>query len=77
MNKNVDSYIINSPGGPHILHDESFFETLLDNTCSRLRDLQARHSLRRLGELETILNNLETELDALIPPAEENAKGSE
>jgi hypothetical protein len=77
MNKNVNSYIINPLNGSSLLYDESFFETLLDDTCGRLHDLQVRYSIRRLGELETILNSLEAELDTLIPLAAENAKGAE
>ncbi|MDR0313100.1 MAG: hypothetical protein LBI14_05850 [Treponema sp.] len=77
MNKNVNSYIINPLNGSPLLHDDSFFETLLDDTCSRLHDMQVRHSIRRLGELETILNSLEVELDAMIPLATENEKGPE
>jgi hypothetical protein len=77
MNKNVNSYIINPLNGSPALHDDSFFETLLDDTCSRLHDMQVRHSIRRLGELEIILDSLEAELEALIPLAAENAKGAE
>jgi hypothetical protein len=77
MNKNVNSYIINPLNGSPLLHDDSFFETLLDDTCSRLHDMQVRYSIRRLGELEAILNGLEAELDALIPLAAGNEKGAE
>jgi hypothetical protein len=68
---------MNPSNGPYILRDDSFFETLLDDTCSRLHDLQVRHSIKRIDELEIILNGLETELDALIPLAAENVKGLE
>ena len=42
------------------------FETLLDNTCFRLQKKQAQYTLRRLGELDTVLANLEKELDIII-----------
>ena len=50
----------------YAIHEKSFFETLLDNACNQLQDKQARHSIKRLDELDAILCILETELDLLI-----------
>ena len=43
-----------------------FFEAILDNTCNRLQDMQTQYTVRRLIELDSILGNIERELDALI-----------
>jgi hypothetical protein len=42
------------------------FESILDNACSRLMDRKARHSLRRIRELEEILERTERELDEML-----------
>jgi hypothetical protein len=42
------------------------FESVLDRACSRLLDRRARYSLRRIGELEEILEKTERELDELL-----------
>ena len=42
------------------------FESVLDNACSRLLDRKIRYSLRRIGELEEILEKTERELDELL-----------
>ena len=46
--------------------EKSFFETLLDNTCSKLHDKQAQYTVRRLQELDVMLKDLESELDVLV-----------
>ena len=48
------------------LYENSFFETLLDNTCLQLQDKQARYSIKRLNELDEILCMLEIELNELM-----------
>jgi hypothetical protein len=45
------------------------FDVVLDETCGRLWDTRVRYSLRRIGELEAALAELEEELAALIPAA--------
>ena len=57
------------------LQENSFFEfeSLLDDTCTRLQQKQAQYSIRRLQELDVILGDLERELDmiiALLPQAD-------
>jgi hypothetical protein len=42
------------------------FESVLDRTCSRLLDRKARYSLRRIRELEEILEKTERELDEIL-----------
>jgi hypothetical protein len=42
------------------------FESVLDNACSRLMDRKARYSLRRIQELEAILEKTEQELDEIL-----------
>ncbi|MDR2029602.1 MAG: hypothetical protein LBP93_08715 [Treponema sp.] len=49
-----------------ILSDNSSFETVLDETCDRLRDKKIQHSIRRIRLLEEVLGNLEDELEAMI-----------
>ena len=41
------------------------FDNLLDNACNMLQHKQAVYSIRRLGELNAILINMEEELDLL------------
>ena len=42
------------------------FETLLNLTCVKLQHKQAQYSVHRLQGLDTILINLEAELDLLL-----------
>jgi hypothetical protein len=42
------------------------FESILDNACSRLFDRKVRYSLRRIQELEEILEKTEQDLDELL-----------
>ncbi|MCL2557467.1 MAG: hypothetical protein FWE09_03220 [Treponema sp.] len=42
------------------------FDSLLDETCERLLDMQIRHSIRRMRELELRLAGLEDELNDFI-----------
>jgi hypothetical protein len=39
---------------------------MVDGTCERLRDRQAQYSIRRIQEMEDILNALELELDQFL-----------
>ena len=48
------------------MYGNGYFETILDNTCSRLHDKQVEYSLKRLAELEKILIDLERELDVFV-----------
>ena len=41
------------------------FETILDDTCNRLQHKQTQYSIRRLRELNSVLINLERELESL------------
>jgi hypothetical protein len=52
------------------------FEAVLDNACSRLLDRKIRYSLRRIGELEEILEKTERELDELLLWAGRAGSGS-
>jgi hypothetical protein len=51
------------------LPDSHSFESVLDDTFSRLWDRKVRYSLRRIAELDRILERMERELDD-IPPRE-------
>ncbi|MDR1024515.1 MAG: hypothetical protein LBL56_02220 [Treponema sp.] len=42
------------------------FESILDTACSRLFDRKVRYSLRRIRELEEILEKLEQDLDEIL-----------
>ena len=42
------------------------FETLLDDTCTRLQHKQALYTIRRLRELDAILDVVERELDTIV-----------
>lgn len=56
---------MNPESSSFALQDPSF-ESLLDRTCSRLQDRQAQYSIKRLQELDRILEEMERELDILI-----------
>jgi hypothetical protein len=51
---------------PFIITDNSSFEAVLDDAFERLRDRKMQHSIRRIGELETVLLELEAELDCFL-----------
>jgi hypothetical protein len=65
---------------PFAIDDNPFldFGTLLDNACNKLQNKQAQYSIRRLRELDSILANMERDLDKIIrlipqnPPMEKN-----
>ena len=57
---------MNPKNGPFAQQEESSFESLLDITCIRLQEKQAQYSVRRLGELDLILEDMERELDILV-----------
>jgi hypothetical protein len=48
------------------LLDDASFEAVLDNACSRLWDRKVRYSLRRIQELQEILEKTERELDEML-----------
>jgi hypothetical protein len=50
----------------NIYGDDDSFEAMVDNACSRLWDRKVRYSLRRIRELEEILEGIERELDELL-----------
>ncbi|MDR2376934.1 MAG: hypothetical protein LBD96_10925 [Treponema sp.] len=61
----------NDPMGAEEQEDVSLtstesFESVLDNACSRLQDRKIRYSLRRIRELEEILEKTEQELDEIL-----------
>jgi len=45
---------------------ESSFGTVLDSACDRLRDKYIEFTIRRIGEMDIELQNLEKELDEII-----------
>jgi len=49
-----------------VLTDEPSFELVLDSACARLREKHIQYSLRRINEMEEILQCLEKELDDFI-----------
>jgi hypothetical protein len=51
---------------PSTITDHSSFEAVLDDAFERLRDRRVQHSIRRIGELETVLLELEAELDCFL-----------
>ena len=61
---------MNVQNKPLILRDVSF-ESILDNTCTRLQDKQTRYSIRRLEEMDMILARMEQELDIFVCLASE------
>ena len=48
-----------------VIYEKSFLNTL-DNACLRLQEKQARYTIKRLDQLDAILDELETELDILV-----------
>jgi hypothetical protein len=52
-------------GEDTVLGGADSFEALLDTACSRLWDRKLRYTLRRLGELDGILDTLDRELEAM------------
>jgi hypothetical protein len=51
---------------PSIVTDNTSFEAVLDSAFERLWDRKVQHSIRRIGELETVLLELEAELDCFL-----------
>ncbi|MDR1898533.1 MAG: hypothetical protein LBQ55_00830 [Treponema sp.] len=51
---------------PAIVTDNSSFEAVLDDAFDRLWDRKVRHSIRRIGELETVLIEMEEDLDRFL-----------
>jgi hypothetical protein len=49
-----------------ILSDNASFETVVAETCDRLRDKKIQYSIQRILLLEEFLSNLEEELEAII-----------
>jgi hypothetical protein len=45
-----------------------YFGAVLDETCERLWDTKVRYTLRRIGELDAALAELEQALGALLSP---------
>jgi hypothetical protein len=46
------------------------FESLLDKACSRLWDRKLRYTLKRIGELDGVLDKLDQELEEMLPRRE-------
>jgi hypothetical protein len=59
---------IETPGDllPFIFFDSPSFETILDETVTRLWEKKIRYTLRRLDEMEDILICLEEDLEEMI-----------
>jgi hypothetical protein len=51
---------------PSAITDNASFEAVLDSAFERLWDRKVQHSIRRIGELETTLLELEAELDCFL-----------
>jgi hypothetical protein len=49
-----------------LIPDNPSFEIILDHACERLWEKKIQISLRKLGELENVLQGLEQELDAFL-----------
>ena len=52
--------------GKTALFSELTFDSILDETCERLMDRQAKYSIQRIHELEKRLDTLERELDDFL-----------
>ena len=52
--------------GKSALFSDLTFDSILDETCERLMDRQAKYSIQRIYELEKRLNILEQELDEFL-----------
>ena len=48
------------------LFSDITFDTILNETCERLMDRQAKYSIQRIYELEKRLDRLESELDEFM-----------
>jgi hypothetical protein len=48
------------------LLSELTFDSILDETCERLLDRQAKYSIQRIQEMEKHLENLERELNDFL-----------
>jgi hypothetical protein len=62
----ADRNIMTAGENPSIITDNSSFEAVLDDAFRRIQDRKVQHSIRRIGELETILLELEAELDCFL-----------
>jgi hypothetical protein len=58
------------------LPDSGSFDSVLDNACSRLWDRKVRYTLRRIRELDELLEKTERELDGLLFHAAEGLAAS-
>jgi hypothetical protein len=55
----------NVTGNATVLLEGNSFDSVLDDVCSRLWERKVRYSLRRIGELDGILEKMERELDEI------------
>jgi hypothetical protein len=53
-------------GEAAILSNNSSFKDVVDETCERLWDKKIQYSIRRIHELEDMLEKMEEELDLMI-----------
>jgi hypothetical protein len=53
-------------GEAAVLSNQPSFEHIVEKSCERLWDKKVQHSIRRIHELEEVLNSLEHELDAFL-----------
>lgn len=51
---------------PVIASQNITFEAVLDASCERLMERQVEYSIRRIQEMESLLEGLERELDAFL-----------
>ena len=48
------------------IYDYTSFSDVVDETCERLKEKQVKYSIRRIHEMEELLNSLELELDQFL-----------
>jgi hypothetical protein len=53
-------------GDKSAIFTDTSFSDIVDDTCERLKDKQVQYSIRRIQEMEDILNGLELELNQFL-----------
>jgi hypothetical protein len=53
-------------GDKSAISTDTSFSDIVDDTCERLKDKQVQYSIRRIQEMEDILNGLELELNQFL-----------
>jgi hypothetical protein len=60
------SQIDKTGGEAAVLPNQPSFEHVVGESCDRLWDKKVQHSIRRIHELEAMLNSLEQDLDVFL-----------